>query len=176
MTNYVYIATSLDGLIADKNDGLTWLDQLETPDLGDYGFAPFMEKIDALIMGSTTYEMVLSFGVDWPYAKPVFVLSTRLTDVPEELVGKVEFVRGDVREVIEGLQARGFNDFYVDGGRVIQDFLRADLIDEMILSTFPVLLGGGVPLFGELAAPLWFETAAAGRYGEILVTHYVRKR
>jgi dihydrofolate reductase len=177
MTNYVYIATSLDGFIAERDGGLGFLDEIQNPEQSDFGFSAFMAGIDALVMGSTTYEVVLGFGMDWPYAKPVFVLSSRLTETPDELAGKVEFLRGEPHAVVKQLHARGHQDLYIDGGRVIQDFLRAGLIDELILSRVPVLLGGGVSLFGELAQPLWLEHVATTAYaGGVVMSHYRRPR
>jgi len=85
MPNVVYIATSLDGYIADANGSLDWLNTVPNPDSTDYGFADFMDGIDALVMGRKTFETVLGFGGDWPYSKPVFVLSSTLKALPETL-------------------------------------------------------------------------------------------
>ena len=82
MANYVYIATSLDGFIADKDGGLDWLMEIPNPDKSDYGFAEFMNTVDALLMGRKTFEIVVSFG-QWPYTKPVFVLSNSLKEIPD---------------------------------------------------------------------------------------------
>ncbi|TNE44552.1 MAG: dihydrofolate reductase [Deltaproteobacteria bacterium] len=149
MKNVVYIATSLDGYIATKDGGIDWLHDVPNPDQSDFGFAAFIEGIDALVMGRNTYEKVLSFG-EWPYEKRVFVLSRSLTEVPEHLVGKVEFLEGQPHEIVEGLHQRGFQNLYIDGGKVVQVFLEASLIDEIILTTLPIVLGDGIPLFGKM--------------------------
>lgn len=150
MANIVFIATSLDGYIADKNGGLDWLQSVPNPDNIDMGFAPLMERVDALVMGRNTLEVVLSFGVEWPYSKPVFVLSNTLTKVPAGYEDKVFLVKGELKEVVQNLNEQGYKDLYIDGGKTIQSFLKQDLIDEMSITTIPVLLGGGSPLFGEL--------------------------
>ncbi|UTB32506.1 MAG: hypothetical protein NKF70_13620 [Methanobacterium sp. ERen5] len=90
--NYVYIATSLDGFIARSDGGLDWLLNLDDPE-DDYGFADFIEKIDALVIGRKTFETVLNFD-EKPYPKPVFVLSTTIQTVPSKLHGKVEVLNG----------------------------------------------------------------------------------
>jgi len=88
---YVYVATSLDGFIAASDGGLDWLMETPNPEQSDYGFAEFMSGIDAIVMGRNTFETVLTFG-DWPYSKPVFVLSRTLDEVPEGLRDRVEVV------------------------------------------------------------------------------------
>lgn len=77
--NSVFIATSLDGFIADKNGRIDWLHSIPNPENDDMGYVKFEEKIDALVIGRGTFETVLGFDVDWPYHKPVFVLSNKLT-------------------------------------------------------------------------------------------------
>ena len=88
--NTVYIATSLDGYIADRDGKLDWLESIPNPDGNDFGYSDFMENIDALVMGRNTYEVVLGFDIPWPYTKPVFVLSNFLESIPDELQEKVQ--------------------------------------------------------------------------------------
>ncbi|MCL1137795.1 dihydrofolate reductase family protein [Shewanella pneumatophori] len=177
MTNIVYIATSLDGFIADKDNKVDWLHEIPNPDGDDLGFTDFIGRIDALVMGRNTLEIVLSFGIDWPYTKPVFVLSNTLTQVPDELEGKVFLIKGELTEVIATLNSQGYQNLYIDGGKTIQNFLKQDLIDELIITTIPVLLGGGIPLFGELGSPLQFKHVKAERLLDHLVQNtFVRQR
>jgi len=77
-TNSVFIATSLDGYIADRNGKIDWLNTIPNPDNNDMGYTEFTKGIDALLMGRKTFETVLGFDGDWPYNKPVFVLSNKL--------------------------------------------------------------------------------------------------
>ncbi|MDD1780184.1 dihydrofolate reductase family protein [Enterovibrio sp. ZSDZ35] len=177
MANIVYIATSLDGYIADKDNKLDWLHDIPNPEGSDFGFAAFMDRVDALVMGRNTLEMVLSFDCDWPYSKPVFVLSNTLTSVPNGYEDKVFLVKGELRSIVEDLNAKGFENLYVDGGLTVQSFLKEDLIDEMIITTIPVLLGGGVSLFGEVAQPLKFKHVEAERLADYIVKNrYLRVR
>jgi dihydrofolate reductase len=75
--NRVFIATSLDGYIADENGGIDWLHSIENPNNDDMGYAEFMSEIDALIMGRKTYETILSFGIEWPYEKYLILLNKK---------------------------------------------------------------------------------------------------
>lgn len=126
--HHVFIATSLDGYIADADGGVGFLDTFPMPEGDDMGYYAFMAQVDALLMGRKSFETVLSFGVEWPYAKPVFVWSQTLDQIPEELAGKAELVRGTLEEVEALIQAKGYQRFYLDGGQVIQSFLRADKV------------------------------------------------
>ena len=177
MANFVYIATSLDGYIADRDGGLEWLDSVPNPENLDLGWGDFMARIDALVMGRNSFDTVCGFDLPWPYEKPVFVLSNSLTEVPEEYRDHAELVCGDVREVVARLHERGYSNLYIDGGQTIQGFLQQDLIDELIITQLPVLLGDGVPLFGQLAQPLAFEYVGSTPLLNAMVqSHYRRKR
>jgi dihydrofolate reductase len=163
----IYIATSLDGFIARLDGGLDWLEGADGVDgsgegssgsieneagAEDYGFAEIMGSIDTMVMGRATYEFVAGTGL-WVYeGKRVVVLSTTLSDddVSSHLIGKVEFLSMEPRELIAKLAAEGTKHIYVDGGVTIQRFLRAKLVTGLILTQVPVLLGSGIPLFGEL--------------------------
>jgi len=146
MKNIVYIATSKDGFIATKDGGLDWLNEIGDPECG-IGFSEFMDSIDALIMGRNTYEKVLSFGIEWPYSKKVFVLSNTLKKVDPSVERRVEVINGALKEIIRKLNNAGYENLYIDGGKTIQSFLKEDLIDEMIITKVPVELGEGIPLF-----------------------------
>lgn len=175
--NIVFIATSIDGYIADKDGGLSYLEMVPNPEQIDMGYGKLMERIDALVMGRNTYEMVLSFGIEWPYTKPIYVLSNSLTEVPEKLIGKVELVKGSLQKVLAIIHSKGHHSLYIDGGKTIQQFLSADLIDEMILTTIPILLGGGVPLFADLPKSLEFELKESEVFlGELVQRTYARKK
>lgn len=176
-SNNVFIGASLDGYIADKAGGLAWLDMIPNPDNNDLGYIAFTEQIDALLMGRTTFETVINFDIDWPYSKPVFVLSNTLNKVPSDLEDKVFLIKGTLTEVLEAIHQRGFTRLYIDGGVTIQNFLKEDLIDNIIITTIPILLGGGSPLFSALPKELEFEYVKTEVYLEELVqTHYRRKR
>lgn len=176
MANYVYIAISLDGFIATPDGGLDWLMEIPNPEQSDYGFAEFMSKIDALVMGRNTFEKILTFD-EWVYDKPVFVLSNSLSDVPDSVKGKAEIITGDVNSVVEQLNNRGYKELYIDGGKTIQSFLEADLIDHLIVTRVSLLLGDGIPLFEKLTKPMKFKHEKTEVLTEDLVQgHYVRDR
>ena len=176
MTNYVYIATSLDGFIATSDGRLDWLEKIPNPSQSDYGYGEFIKSIDAIVMGRKTFEKVLTFG-QWVYDKPVFILSNSLTNLPEPIREFAEIIRGDIKEIITQLNQKGYKNLYIDGGRVIQSFLQEDLIDEIIITLVPILLGKGVPLFGKLEQHLQFRHKTTEIYDHTLVkSHYTRDR
>ena len=157
MSNIVYIATSIDGYIADKEGGLDWLHAIPNPDNLDLGFGDFINRIDAIVMGRKTFDTVCGFDCDWPYFKPVFILSNSLISVPSGYEEKAELISGPLQEVVSAINQKGYKELYIDGGATIQNFLHEDLIDEMIITTIPILLGGGISLFGELSEQMTLE-------------------
>ena len=175
--NIVFIAASLDGYIADKHGGLDWLNTVPNPDNIEMGFESIIKRIDALLMGRGTFETVCSFDIDWPYTKPVFVLSNSLEKIPDEYSNFAELVQGSISDILKDLGSRGYSRFYVDGGKTIQSFLREDLIDELIITTIPILLGGGTSLFSEIPNQLDFDLKETKvLLGHIVQSHYIRKR
>jgi dihydrofolate reductase len=175
--NKVFIATSLDGYIADKNGKIDWLNTIPNPNNNDMGYREFFSQIDALVIGRTTFEIVCGFDVDWPYKKPVFVLSNSLHNIPVEYNDKAEIVKGSLREVLNKIYKKGYSCLYIDGGKTIQSFLKEDLIDEMTITIIPYLLGGGIPLFSELPNRLDFKCVGSNIYlGQVVQNHFVRER
>ena len=147
----VFIATSLDGFIARVNGELDWLTVADSASTGqDYGYREFMDTVDTIVVGRNTFELVLTFDT-WPYnGKRVVVLSSGPNAIPPHLVGDVEWLSLAPQRLVERLAARGARHLYVDGGKTIQGFLKAGLIDELTITRVPVLIGTGVPLFGSL--------------------------
>ncbi|HSY29824.1 MAG TPA: dihydrofolate reductase family protein [Burkholderiaceae bacterium] len=146
MTVSVFIGTSVDGFIARANDDLDWL-----PAGGGepHGYDEFFASVDALVIGRRTYGKVLSFNA-WPYGdKRVVVLSRRPLDF-SAVDGVVEQMSGAPAEIVARLAASGAHHLYIDGGITIQRFLRAGLIQRLIITRVPVLIGQGIPLFGSL--------------------------
>lgn len=150
----VFIATSLDGYIARPDGDVSWLSDCPLPEGEDFGYGELMERVDALVLGRKSYEKVLSFG-DWPYEKPVKVLSRTLPACSAcDTDGRVEILDRDPLGIMEALAREGARRVYVDGGAVVSAFLRSGLIDRMTITRLPILLGEGVPLFcstGEIA-------------------------
>jgi dihydrofolate reductase len=173
--NIVFIAKSLDGYIAGKNGELDWLQAIPNPDGNDMGYSDLMAEIDAVVMGRTTYETVLGFGGEWPYSKPVFVLSHALKEVPAAINDKVTLLYGAENEILKKIHKLGYNNLYIDGGRVVQGFLKANLIDELRITSMPILLGGGFPLFTELPNVLNFKHLKTVVFlDQVVQSHYER--
>lgn len=174
MANIIYIATSIDGYIARKDGSIDWLMDLPNPDESDFGFSEFIKNIDAIVMGRNTFELVQTFD-NWPYTKPLFVLSSTLKSIPEKLIGKAELIQGDPLSVLKKLNARNYFNLYIDGGKTIQEFLKLNLIDEMIITRIPILLGKGIPLFGELNKEQKFKLIKSEVLINALVKdHYIK--
>ncbi|MEA4909417.1 MAG: dihydrofolate reductase [Chloroflexi bacterium] len=151
LRNSVFIATSLDGYIAREDGSIGWLDEASAtvPEGEDFGYNAFFESVDVLITGRKTFDQVLTFA-EWPYAdKPVVVQTRRPLEVPERLA-QVTPSAEEPRALVQRLEAQGARRAYVDGGVTIQRFLAAGLIDDLIITTIPILLGKGIPLFGPL--------------------------
>lgn len=162
----VFIATSLDGYIARTDGRIDWLEAANAtvPAGEDCGYRAFMDTVDGLVMGRRTFEQVLGFD-PWPFAgRPVVVLSRRGVAIPEALRGAVSSSSEAPPALVERLSAQGARRLYIDGGLTIQSFLRAGLIDELTVTTIPVLLGSGRPLFGPLDGDLALERLSTKAY------------
>ena len=166
----VFIGTSLDGFIARANGALDFL----PPGGGEpHGYKEFMATVDALVIGRKTFETVLAFDV-WPYnGKLVFVLSTRpLSAAPPGAV--VERMSVAPTDIVQQLAARGVEHIYVDGGITIQRFLQAGLIQRLIITRVPVLIGAGIPLFGAVPHDIALTPVSTRQYASGLVqTEYL---
>ena len=176
MKNFVYIAQSLDGFIAKADGDIKWLDEFPNPDGGDFGFADFMSGVDCILMGRKTFEKVQSIGY-WPYNKPVYVVSNTLKNVNETYEKKAFLIKGTPLEMLELLESKGYKTSYIDGGKLIQSFLKEDLIDSMIITTIPTILGDGIPLFDKIGRELkWklVESQVLNKYA--VKSEYSRKK
>ncbi len=169
----VFIATSADGYIATEDGDVSWLDSAgdQSADLGasaDMGFGEFMTSVDCLLMGRNTLEKLISFDLSedsWPYGNTRIIgLSSSLNEVPGWLGTKVELFSGAIASLLAQLEDEGHQHAYVDGGALITSFLNAGLIDHIILTQAPVLLGSGIPLFRTLERKLALKEASAEAY------------
>lgn len=161
----VFIGASVDGFIARKNGDLDWL-----PEGGGeaHGYEEFMASVDAIVIGRKTYETVLTFEA-WPYGdKRVVVLSSHPLDLSAAR-GVVEQMAGSPAEIVSQLTASGAQHLYVDGGITIQRFLRAGLIQRLIITRVPVLIGDGIPLFGALLRDVPLRHIATRSYPSGLI-------
>jgi len=166
MTISVFVGTSVDGFIARLNDDLDFL-----PEGGGepHGYNEFIAGVDAIVMGRKTFEKVLTFEA-WPYGdKRVVVLSSRAVDLSGAVGGVVEQMAGSPNEIVSQLAASGAHHLYIDGGITIQEFLRAGLIQSLIITRVPVLIGEGIPLFGSLPRDVRLRHIATRHYPSGLV-------
>lgn len=170
-----YLGMSLDGFIAGPKDELDWLDELDHIEGVDYGYADFMASVDALVMGRRTFETVIGLVEEWPYDKPVLVMSRTLTELPDHATG-CEIFAGTPAEVVGEAEGRGWTNLYIDGGKLASSFLNAGLLDELIVSVLPVALGEGVPVFGALAEHTWFDHISTESFDNGMIQHRYKSR
>lgn len=169
----VFIATSVDGFIAKSDDSVDWLHSAGNQDadmteFGDLGFSDFLSSVDCMVMGRKCMEVISGFNLtpeQWPYGDlKIYVLSNTVKNAPENLKGKVEMYSEDLNDLISKLENEGYKHAYIDGGATIQAFLNLRLINEMIISLAPVLLGEGIPLFGKTFGDIKLIRAEAKAY------------
>jgi dihydrofolate reductase len=166
MTVSVFVGTSLDGFIARSNGDLDWL-----PAGGGepHGYNEFIATVDTIVIGRKSFEKVLTLE-PWPYGdKRVVVLSSRPVDLAGAGGGVVEQMAGPPAEIVSRLAATGAHHLYVDGGITIQRFLQAGLIDRLIITRVPVLIGDGIPLFGTLQRDIRLRHVVTQQYPSGLV-------
>lgn len=166
MTVSVFVGASVDGFIARSNHELDWL----PADGGEpHGYEAFLASVDALVIGRKTFEKVLTF-TPWPYgSKRVVVLSHQVLDLSNAVGGVVEQMSGSPAEIVKRLSSSGATNLYIDGGNTIQGFLRAGLVDRLIITRVPVLIGEGIPLFGSLSQDVRLDHVATRSFPSGLV-------
>lgn len=149
-TGHVFVGISLDGFIARQNHDLDWLTE-SAGSSEDHGFDAHMARMDGVVMGRRTYDIIQDMR-PWYYSKPVVVLSRTLSQasIADEIADRVEVMNATPDEAMRRFAKRGWNRVYVDGGSVIQAFLRAGHVDDLVISRVPVLIGEGISLFGPL--------------------------
>jgi dihydrofolate reductase len=163
----LYIATSVDGYVADTEGGVGWLDEFGEETVA--GFGAFFETVDCLVVGSATYEQVRGFG-EWPYGdRPTYVFTHR--DLPRATEA-VEFVAGDPAAVVAELREQYDHVWLVGGAALARSFLRAREIDTLRLSLVPILLGDGIPLFAGEYDRQRLRLRATTTHGSGIVEHH----
>src|SRR5690625_236 len=174
----VYIATSADGFIARPDGDISWLVRPEYREASDIGlvYETFVATVDAIVMGRHTYEKVITFD-EWYYEglEVVVLSSSGELNVPDSLRGKVRQLSGSPEEILDVLTKEGKRHLYIDGGVTIQRFLERGLIDELIITTIPILLGDGIPLFrpGSREQPLELLAVDSSETGPVQVRYRV---
>jgi dihydrofolate reductase len=163
----VFVGTSLDGFIARANGEFDFL----PVDGGEpHGYNEFIASVDTIVMGRNTFETVLTLG-PWPYgAKRVVVLSSRPVDLSAARGAVVEQMSGPPAQIVAQLAASGAQHLYIDGGITIQRFLREGLIQRLVITRVPVLIGEGIPLFGSLPHDIQLRHVATRQYPSGMVS------
>lgn len=163
----LYIAVSLDGFIAGEGESLEWLDAVEGR--GDNGYEDFYKDVDTVLMGRKTYDWIMNH-TEFPYAgKESFVFSHS----PRKSTKDVTFISEDAAEFVSRLRERSEKRIWlVGGGRLLHTLLEAGLVDEMILTVAPVVLGKGTPLFYETKEETAFVLTDMERFGQFAQLHY----
>ena len=163
----VFCGVSVDGFLARPDDGLDFLD---AGGQEPHGFTEFLASVDVIVIGRRTFEVVLKIGHLSVYGKkPVVVLSSRPLDFSSVEDAAVERMSGEPAEIVKQLQSRGLKHAYIDGGITIQRFLAAGLIDRLVITRVPVLIGAGIPLFGPLPRDIILHHVATRSYSGGLV-------
>ena len=170
----LYIAMSLDGFIAGPNDDMSFLSLVEQPG-EDYGYARFVETVDTVILGRRTYDWVMTQVDEFPHANKV---SYVITKTAKENIGTTHFYSGDLKELVAKLKNDEGKNIFVDGGsQIVHELLKDNLIDEIIISVIPVLLGNGIRLFQTGSIYQKLEHVSTEQYKSGLTQlHYMCKR
>ncbi len=164
MKKSVFIAASLDGYIARADGGIDWLIDADNKPEADFGYNEFIKNIDVIIMGRKTFEQILSFD-NWPYRNiKLVVLTTDKIFLPDNFNRDVEITNEPPVDLIKRLEKEKFSHAYIDGGKTIQNFLREGLIDEITVTTIPVLIGVGISLFGSLSSDVKLKLLSSRFY------------
>lgn len=162
----VFVGTSVDGFIARHNGDFDFL-----PEGGGepHGYSEFIASVDVLVIGRNTFDKVLTFDA-WPYDDMrVVVLSNRAIDTSAVRGARIERMSGSPQEITDRLCADGTQHAYIDGGITVQQFLRAGLIQRLVITRVPVLVGDGIPLFGSLLHDVRLRHISTHAYASGLV-------
>lgn len=159
----LYIASSLDGYIARADGSVDWL-----PESSESSYDAFYKSIDTVIMGKTTFDQVLMFG-EYPYKNKKSFVFTRTSKNNNE---DVQFVSDVEKFVKDGFPGTGENIWLVGGSKIIASFLNLGVVDEIITTIIPVLLGKGIPLFENIKNKMELELIKTEKYGQLVDLHY----
>jgi dihydrofolate reductase len=163
----VFCGVSVDGFLARRDDTF---DFLLAGEQVPHGFEEFLASVDVVVMGRRTFEVVLKLGHLATYGeKPMMVLSSRPLDFSSVKGGKLEQISGEPAGIVKQLKSRGFKHAYIDGGITIQRFLASGVVDRLVITRVPVLIGDGVPLFGPLPRDISLRHIATRSYNDGLV-------
>ncbi len=173
----VYLAVSLDGYIAREDGAVDWLDQIPNPDGLDFGYADFYASIDTLLMGRGTYEEVLGFGVEWPYTGKITYVVTSNASLDIKTPDTRVLSENPVEAIDQMRASEGTSGIWLVGGaKLIASLIKSGLVDELILTVIPVVLGDGIRLFQEGIPEHWLELRSTESFGNgVINLHYAAK-
>jgi dihydrofolate reductase len=141
----LYIAQTIDGFIASSEGGVEFLDAFQDPKQ-DYGYRSFLSSVGVILMGSNSYELVKTFG-DWEYKNNRSIVFTKQSIQADE-INKIQFTNADPVDVVSKLkEGESKNIWLMGGAKLLQSFLQKKIVDKMVITTVPVVLGSGIPLF-----------------------------
>lgn len=173
-TGHVFMAISLDGFVSRMDNKIDWLTKQDTEG-EELGYEAFSASVDGIVMGSASFKNVLTFG-EWPYKKRVMVMSKTMTqsDVPDELADKVQVTALEPAELMQLLEKEGWSRAYIDGGKIVQSFIQAGLIDDFNITIIPILIGEGKRLFGSIDTDIDLELISSTPFRSGLVQNQYR--
>lgn len=160
----LYIASSLDGYVAREKGNIDWLPQMDTSE-----YDKFYQTIDVVIMGKTTYDQVLTFG-EYPYKdKKSYVFTRNQNSVKDENVEFTSSIDEFVKDILPNLDE---NIWLVGGGQIISTFVNHGIIDEIILSIVPIILGKGIPLLRNIQKETKLKLIKSTNHNELIELHF----
>ena len=165
----MFIASSLDGYIATKDESLEWLFKVEGD--GDNGFSEFYETVDTVLMGKRTYDWVMKQEMEeFPYKNKECYVFTRSSYEDTE---NVKFVNDDINNFVNKLKNKdGNNIWVVGGGELLNTFIQENVVDEFIITIAPTIIGNGIPLFKEGNQQLDLSLKGTKRFNQFIELHY----
>jgi dihydrofolate reductase len=176
MKIFLYIASSLDGYIASPDGSIDWLTSTPPSKYGDYGYSELLNTIDTIIMGRKTYEDLINFDMDWPYADfRNYVVTTNPFMIIKS--PNTELITGDIAKTIDELRSTSKKNIWLVGGsELLSYFLNHQLIDKITLSIIPIILGDGIPLFSKIQnqSSLQLVDSKSFETGVVNLTYHIK--
>ncbi|QKE72742.1 dihydrofolate reductase [Arthrobacter citreus] len=167
----LYVGTSIDGYIANPDGTLEWLETTEVE--GDSGYNTLLERIDTVVMGKGTYDVVRGFDMDYPYSTYKNYVFSKSTTGSDEYA---TFIDEDIKTFVENLkQAQGKDIWLVGGGNLARDFFKENLIDEFQIAIAPIVLGKGISLYSGDDITQSYKLTKVEKLGQLAMLHYVKK-
>ena len=166
----LYIGTSIDGYIANDDGTLEWLESTEVE--GDSGYNSLLERIDTVVMGMGTYEIIRGFEMDYPYSDYKNYVFSKSASGSDEYAS---FINEDVQTFIKNIKQRPGKDIWlIGGGNLAREFFKGNLIDEFQLAIAPIILGKGISLYNGDDITQKYRLIKAEKLGQLAMLHYIK--